>query len=225
MEFVPKHLVAGMYLPQSSSPGSPVVTMEKLNMIWSQVSPVYDYRQLQVAADRSAGAFIGVTEEDRVTIQPPLVQVRTPIDMTARKAAEKAKHIVEVISGILGVSQFYNLGIRFILHCVVPGGDSNAAILHRVMEKEEKELLALRAGGDISAGVRFFVNPSQGVRYVITIEPLFAQPSFLFLDLDAAFDGPVGSPDSITERADEVEEYLRKGVGSFLDQYLQSQLQ
>jgi len=228
MELLAQQLVVGLFLPPLSVPGVPGATglnMDKLNRIWADVTSLYEYRQLEVSPDRSAGMFQGISELDGVTIQPPLVQVRIGIgasdSVTAQQAAEKAYDVLKIIARYLGVSQFFNLGVRHVYRAVVPDNDARSLVLHRILGKAEEELGDLASGAGVLGGVKFVVPHADGAIYTLVIEPLFADNRFLHLDLDAQFPGVIGDLEPVKVRAREAETYITGRVNSYLDRAIQ----
>lgn len=219
MDLVPKQVVFGLYTPPPGSPGVPPLDIQKLNAIWSEVTSTYDYRQLQISADRTAGVFVGASDTEGVTIQLPLLQVRSVIELTPEIAAEKAFDIFRIVSRHIGVQQFYNLGIRHIFHAPAPDGDGRGMILHRMMGKTQKDLDSLQGGEQMAGGLRFFLYPPTGGLYTLVIEPLFADTKFLYLDLDAQFNEPITDLEMVKTRAGEASAYLRGAVHSYLNAF------
>src|ERR1700694_4793596 len=107
MKLLPRSHVFGDFSALNPGPEG-LVSVEKLNRVWAELAPLYNYRQLQLAPDASGAQFVGATTDDGITIQPPLIQVRLPISMTADIAADEAQSILRVIQRHLGVSQFFN---------------------------------------------------------------------------------------------------------------------
>lgn len=215
MELIPKTLIVGVFTPPPGVPGSQPVTPEKLNRVWSEVASDYDYRQLQLAPDGSGAMFIGADPEIGVTIQPPLLQVRDAIALTASQSAERAETILKVIARNLGTSQFFNLGIRHVYHAATPENDAHAFVLHRLLRYSEDDLGDLQVGGQVTGGAKFIAN-GPDVTYTLVIEPLLRDARFLFLDLDAQFAGPT-ELDRVIPRATDAERYLTQAANRFLD--------
>jgi hypothetical protein len=158
---------------------------------------------------------LGPAAEDGVTIQPPLLQIRDSIRTTTEQSADKAQVISQVVARHLGVSQFFNLGVRLIYHAAVPGNDGSSFVLGRVLSKGEEDLAQLRAGGQLWGGVKYVItNP--GVMYTLLIEPLIADPKYLYLDLDAQLPGVVDAT-AIVPKARECERFITGPVSEYLD--------
>src|SRR5438876_1184822 len=122
MELIPKALVVGVLAALQPTPGQ-AVTPEKLNRIWAEVAPRHGYRQLQLAPDGSAAQFFGATPADGATVQLPLIQVRTSINLGVANAADEAQDILKAIGNHLGIGQFFNLGIKHVFHGSVADND------------------------------------------------------------------------------------------------------
>jgi hypothetical protein len=215
MNLIPKALVVGIFMPPPGVPGTGAVTPEKLNRIWNEVGPSLGYRQLQLAPDGTGAQFIGSTPQQSVTIQPPLLQVMDPIELTPGQSLDKAVTILKAAERHLGISQFFNLGIRHIYHAPMPDNDSRGFVMARVLRWDPEDLSELEAGGKVTAGVKFYIL-TPAVNYTLSIEPFIADPSQLILDLDAQFPGPTAL-DSVKNRAEDADDYLTKTVKGYLD--------
>lgn len=216
MELIPKIFVAGLFTPPPGVPGTQPITADKLNRIWAEVGPAHGYRQFQVLADDAGAIFVGTQAEAGVTIQPPLLQVRDPISMTAAQSAERAETIFKVIARHLGVAQFFNLGIRHVYHASVPDNDATGFVMHRVLAKEEGDLGPLQAGETLWGGVKY-VTVAPDRQFTLIIEPLQADTRYLYIDLDAQFPGAV-TLDNVSDRAKDAEQYVTQAVNAYLDQ-------
>lgn len=216
MQLIPKMLIVGVFTPPPGVPGTPPLTQDKLNRIWSEVQPLYGYRQYQTLPDNAGAQFIGAQADIGVTIQPPLLQVRELIDTTAAQAADRAESILKVISRVLGTSQFFNLGIRHVYHAAVEDNDAIGFVMRRVLKKSEEELETLQVGGSIWAGTKY-VAAGPDVQYALVIEPLIADNRYVILDLDANFPG-AATLEGITNRARDAERYITSSVNAYLDQ-------
>lgn len=216
MQLIPRALVVGGFVPPSP-PGQQQVSADRLNRIWSEVGPTHGFTQLQVAPDSSGAQFLGRTADDGVVIQPPLMQVRSTIATTAQQAADSVGSIFAVILRHLGVGEFFNLGIKHVYNAPLPDNDARSFVLRRVLLRDEDDLAELTAGSaDPWGGVKYII-PLPDRQYTLMIEPLqLDQMRSLFLDLDAQFPGQI-SPDSISSRAREAEDYLTGPVNRYLD--------
>jgi len=159
--------------------------------------------------------MIGSSSEEVVNIQPPLLQVVDRITSTAANSADKARSILKVIAQHLGAGLFVNLGIRYVYHAPAPQNSARDFLLHRVLSKTEEDLGDLQQGGSIWAGIKYGLSlPDRN--YTIVIEPLWADPELLFIDLDAQFPGQT-HPDAVKDRAAEAEHYIVQSINSYLD--------
>lgn len=215
VQLIPKMLIVGLFTPPPGVPGTPPLTADKLNRIWSEVAPTYGYRQLQALPDDAGAVFVGSQADAGVTIQPPLLQVRDPITMTAAQSAERAESVLKIAARHLGATQFFNLGIRHVYNVPIPDNDATGYVMRRILAKSEDDLGELQVGGRLWAGVKYVASTEQ-VQYTLVIEPLQADNSYLFLDLDAQFPGPT-TLDAVTDRASDAEGYITHAVNAYLD--------
>jgi hypothetical protein len=215
MELIPKWLIVGVFTPPPGVPGTEPITPEKLNRIWSEVGPAHGYRQFQTLPDNAGAVFVGATQEAGVTIQPPLLQVRDPITMTAEQSADRAEQILKVIARHLGTTQFFNLGMRHVYHAPIADNDATGFVMRNVLQKSEEDLGDLQVGGDFWGGVKYVASNPE-VQYTLVIEPLIADNRLMLLDLDAQFPGPAAL-DAITKRAHDAQAYITQAVSSYLE--------
>jgi hypothetical protein len=215
LDLIPKVLVSGVFTPPPDVPGGPQVSVDRLNRIWGEVTQTFPYRQLLIAADGSGAQLLGASQDEAVVIQPPLLQVRDPIQLDPQKSAEKAEAIFKIIARHLGIEQFFNFAVRNVSHAPAPSRDARGFLLHTLLRKTEDDLGDLAGGGSIWAGLKFVVMQGS-VQYTLVIEPLQRDETFLFIDLDAQFPGPA-SLDSVAQCAGDAHDYLRRAVSSYLD--------
>lgn len=216
MELLPKALVIGVFIPPPGVPGAPEVGMDKINRIWSEVAPQYNYTQLQSSPDGAAAQFLGSSADVGVTIQPPLIQVRDLVDLDPGKSAEKAERVIKAIARTLGTKQFFNLGVKHVYHVPLESNDARSFVLGKMLSGPES-LEHLEIGGDTWSGVKHVITHADGV-YELKIEPLQSdEMKSLFVDLDAQFPGPLTSLDAITERARDAKDYLTNHVVRYLE--------
>jgi hypothetical protein len=215
MELIPQMFIAGVFTPPPGVPGSFPMTADKLNRIWSEVGPTHGYRQFQVLPEDAGAIFVGAQADSGVTIQPPLLQVRDPISLAASQSADRAESILKTIARHLGISQFFNLGIRHVYHAAVSDNDAVGFVMRRVLAKDPEGLGELHTGGDFWGGVKY-VAANEQAQYTLIIEPLVADTRYVFLDLDAQFPGPT-TLDAVTDRAKDAETYLTQAVNAYLD--------
>lgn len=218
VELLPKALIAGLIVPPPNVPGGTQVTIDRLNHIWAELSATYGYRQMQMAADGSSAHFIGATDADAVVIEPPLLQVRDVINLTPAQSADKVQSVFKVIARHLGVTQFANFAVRHIYHAPAPENDARAFVLTRVLGKTEDDLGELQAGASLWAGVKFVVTQNDGAQYTVIIEPLQRDERFIYIDLDAQFQGP-SDLDRVATRASDAETYIKQAVNGYLDKH------
>lgn len=215
MELVPKAIVVGVFAAVQPSPTAPV-TQEKLNRVWAEVAPRHGYRQLQLAPDGSGAQFLGSTLDDGATIQLPLIQVRSSIQLSAEKAADEAQSTLKTVAKHLGLAQFFNLGVKHIYHAPIPTNDARGFALRSLLGKTDEDVSVLQRGGPFWGGVKYGAGAPDGSQFVLTIEPWLADDRFLYIDLDAGFPGVVNL-DGVKDRAREAEEYLKTAAKEYLD--------
>lgn len=211
MELIPKVLVVGLFA--ATQPGPP--DRDRVNRIWSELSVRQDYRQLNMTGD--AAQLIGVTPDDVFAISPPLLQFRSTARLGLHNAADEAQVAIRAASIHLQLTQFFNLGIKYVYHAPVPSRDARSFVLRKLLHLEDEEgLSALKRGDSIWVGLKYGVTAADESVYTLVVEPLVSDNNFLFIDLDAQFPG-VADPDRIRDRAREVETYADTAVRRYLE--------
>jgi hypothetical protein len=215
VELIPKALVVGVFAAVQPST-TPPVTPEKLNRIWAEVAPQHGYRQLQLAPDGSAAQFFGATGDDGATIQLPLIQVRSGAMLGAANAAESAQDVLRSIATHLGISQFFNLGIKHVYHAAVADNDARGFVMRKLLRRGEDDLGDLTRGGSLWTGMKYGLEGVDGSQYTLVIEPWLADNRYVFVDLDAQYPGAV-TLDAVKERSREAEQFVTGAVKAHLD--------
>lgn len=220
MDFIPKFLIIGLYtpVPLPGSEGGKLVRAQ-INQIWADVTAKYaEYHQLQIAPDGSAAQFLGPTEASAVTIQPPLLQLREEIGLTPERSAEKAHDVFDIVARHIGAHQFFNLGVKAVYHAEPPDHDARGFLLHHVLGKTQEDVAELGTGGDLYAGVTYYLGRPQSF-YKISVEPLLEDPRSLYIDIDARFEGPI-ELEALVRRAQETAEFVQGPLGRYLDKHI-----
>jgi hypothetical protein len=216
MELVPKLLIAGIYVGPPTQ--DQTVNRQRLNQVWADVASKYDdYVQLQVSPDGLAAEFTGAIPGDGVSIQPPLVQVRDVIRLTAEQSAEKATDIFRIVARHLLVAQYFNLGVKHIYH-FAPQSNDATAFMRDVLGKTSDDLADL--GQEVVPGVKYYVaHPAAGGQpWTVVIEPLLADPEgrTVVVEVDAQFGGPI-ELDAVERRHQEARDFINAGVKRYID--------
>jgi hypothetical protein len=218
MELLPRAIVTGVYAAVApAAGGAPAVTEEKINRIWAEVSPRSEYRQLQIAEDGSAAQLVGKSGDNGASIQLPLIQVRSSIDLSHDDAADLVQANLRSIANHLGLTQFFNLAIKHIYHAPVTNRDARDFVLRNVLRRDEASFERLQRGDDFWTGLKMGLKSPDSTFYMLTIEPRLSDNEALFIDLDAQFPG-VATLDTVRERAREAHEFARSAVKDFLDE-------
>ena len=226
MNLIPKAAIVGMMQGQMLStgpvntfiqtPSSQPITSDTINRIWSQVIKEYPYQSLQLEPSGRGGVFIGGPDE-LVIIQPPLLQMRCRLDSDPtgiRGVADKVHFVFGQIMHQLPSPPPLNLGVKLIYNTPAPGGDA-VAFARTELVKGEDDLRTLAGGTSFVACIKVaMMNPD--VNRTLLVEPLIADPTQLFLDLDSQFPGVV-NPAQIREHITGAGDFMTHQVDSFLD--------
>jgi hypothetical protein len=210
VDLIPKAVVVGVFSP--IGPG--VADSDKNDRIWMQLSRRMGYRQLMKASE--GAQFIGASGDDAFVIQPPLLQFRSPAAMGVANAADDAQACLKVAAEQLGATQFANLGIKHVFHAPAPDNEGRAYVQNRLLGVAGEGLAPLERGGSIWVGIKYWIEAADGSIYTLVIEPLVADPKFLFIDLDAQYPGQADL-DRIQDRAGDAARFALETVQEYLD--------
>jgi hypothetical protein len=210
MEFIPKALIVGVF----AAVGPGAANTDAINRIWMQLSRRMGYRQLVQGGE--GGAQFLTSGDDAFIIQPPLLQFRSPVNMTWEKAAEDAEVCLKTAGEQLGATQFANLGIKHVLHATAPNNDARGFLQTRLLHGAEDGLEALVGAGSGWVGVKYGIDVSDDVRRTLVIEPLADDEKMIFVDLDSNHEGRADL-DRVMERAKDAERFLSQTVRPYLE--------
>ena len=215
VEMIPQLLIVGVIAPTIGIDGGTVVTTEKLNRVWSDVAPRHGYRTLEQAPDGSAAKMRGVSNDDALLIQPPLIQVRDTMIRGAERAAAEAEEILKAVSHHLGAREFFNLGVRHVYHAPAPNRDAISFVLANLLGKTGDEFQDLQIGDSFWVGFKSVSNFNNST-YTLIIDPLVADNDYLYIDLDIQIMEPTNL-ENIQAKAGDAVNYLQNKVVRHLD--------
>jgi hypothetical protein len=181
MEPLFRSLIVGL-VPQLREVPPPPFKQEDLQRVYLDVSRTYSFGQFSLLP-AGGGAQLLNTPEDRLLIQPVLVQAQTPIELTVDAAREKVTTLIGTAASRLQLTEFVQCGIKVVAHVAVPNRDAKAYAAENLL-----------AGRSLEAelGPSFFVG---GLKYRgletqppveqnLAIEPLLADNEFMYVDYD-----------------------------------------
>jgi len=224
MNLIPKAVIAGMMQGQFVStgpvntlvqlPGGPSITPDIINRIWSQVQKEYPYQSLQFEPSGKGAVFLS-GPEDLVLIQPPLLQVRSPVEaMGVTAVAEKVQFVLSQIVHQVPSPPGLNLGVKLVYHAPAPGNDA-VSFARTELVKGEDDLQTLAGGTNFLASIKV-VMLGIDVNRTLLVEPLVADPTNMYLDLDSQYPGVV-DPNQIRDRISQADDFMAHQVKAFLE--------
>jgi hypothetical protein len=210
VELIPKGLVIGVLaaVPQNAA------GVDAINRIWMQLSRRMGYRQLIQGGE--GGAQFVTSGDDAFIIQPPLLQFRSSVPMGFANAADDAEACLKTAAEHLGATQFANLGLKHVAHATAPDNDAFGYVQRHLLPGAEEGIATLVRGGSGWIGVKYGIRASDGTLSTLVIEPLMADPKYLFIDLDTEHGGDVDL-DRIPARAADAARYLHETVLPYLE--------
>ncbi|MGB9113350.1 MAG: hypothetical protein WCF24_11575 [Acidimicrobiales bacterium] len=226
MEIIPKAIIAGLFrggvgavtataAPQM--PGGGTIGRDVINSIWADVVKQYPtYQSLQFDPSGRGGAFVGEAgPDDLVLIQPPLMQVRTPVtELGVSHTADKVAFVFKTALFYFSGPPAVNLGVKLVCYAPSPAGDAIAFIRSEIIKGEEDyQILA----GQMPYRANLNVDmQGEGQTYVLNVQPLHADNKMLYLDIDIQTPGLVDEQ-SIAAKILYAHEFMTTHVGNFLD--------
>lgn len=230
MELIPKALIVGFLRGQvvnlgqlsgvAQVPGPSPISRDVINRIWGEVVKEYpSYQSLQFDPSGRGAVFIGQSgPDDLVIIQPPLLQVRTPIsefgiDRTAYRASFILRTILHQYAGPPSV----NLGVKIIAWTPSPNLSKDAVAFIRTEFIRHDEVFATMGGKmDLQIGLKIVAASENKLTHTLFIEPLQVDKTMLYLDLDSQFPGIVDEA-RLEDNIKMSYEFLDKPVCHMLD--------
>jgi len=196
------------------APG-PQITRDTINRIWAEVVKTYPYSSLQFEPSGTGAAFLGTGPEDVTLIKPPIVQVRDIVELGVAQSASKITSILKTVAHhVSGPTGPLNLGIKIVYHVPAPAGSAVDFILSEMI-KGGDDVQALAGAMRSEASVTFLLSTPE-VQYTLAIEPLRADPTYVYVDLDAQYPGAVDLT-AVEGKIKSVDEFMRNQVNNFLD--------
>jgi hypothetical protein len=225
VELIPKAVVAGLFVQAQvlstgsvnvimQTPGA-TITHDVINRIWSEVVKNYPYQALQFQPNGTGGAFVGAGPEDAVIIQPPLVQVRDLVGAQGvHGSADKVGSVLGTVMHHLSGTSPLNLGIKLVYNAPAPARDAVAFLLSEMLAGHD-DVQQLAGGMEYQSQVKYVLK-GDGYTYALDLEPLQADPTYLYIDLDTQYLGAV-DPSRIKDKILECHGFVSSRVNNFLD--------
>lgn len=218
VELIPSALVVGAFTPPLNQgiPGLPKIGTRQLTEFYGAIADEYGYRSFTLNSSGDGCQIVGRTADDMLTITPPTVQLVQELAtrLTVDVAANQAEAVFREMGTRLKLPLF-GLGVRLVYRGSVPGGDARSFALSHFLGRGQTDLdtLGQADGQPVWGGVKFVVNPvtAPGATYTVTIEPLVADLSMLYIDVDAQLQTAV-DPALLKAQIGAVESYVKASV-------------
>ncbi len=207
MEPLFTHLVVGVVpLPTQNPPFA--FDKEALQSVYLEVSRAVPYTQFAfLPADQ--GAQLLNPPEDRVLLQPGLLQVGTPVDSTAERAREKASTVLVKSAEILDLTGFLQMGIKVLANVPAPEDGAREFVGNRLMKGISTHLDVL-GGGFFGGGVKFRkFDGDANEEEILLIEPLVSDDHFIWVNYDRQQVGQTIGLDHLSDSIDEAFNFVR----------------
>ncbi len=190
VESLPQLLVVGLVLPQVPPgveiPGIPELTFERLSQLFSELAANHGYRNFLSNPEGTSGQFFGPNVNDRLVVEPGLLQLTDPAQQGVQRAAERADQIIKVTTARLEITNVLQVGVKWVFH--VPCPDARRFVFDRLVGIAEEELNDLSRGSGVSAGLRYMTwSDDKAANYSVRVEPLLEDDAFLFVEVDSGF--------------------------------------
>jgi hypothetical protein len=214
MEPLFRSLVVGLVPQPTQVPPTPF-DRESLQRIFIDVSRSYPYAQFGFLPADQGAQFLN-PPEDRVMVQPGLIQVAAPLESTAERGREKAVAVLRVIAERLSLHNFVVCGIKVVAHVPAPEEGAREFVQSRLMSGQTDHLAEL-GEGFFGGGVKFRrFDLERPQETVLLVEPLVNDDTFIFVDYDHQRAMPFIEVDPIGSWIDEAFDFVRGPVMAIL---------
>lgn len=211
MEPLFKSAVVGI-VPQPTQVPPVPFRAEDLQRLYADVIRDYPFQQFSFLPG-GAGAQLLNVPGDAVVIQPGLVQVQTPVELTPERVREKVVTILRRAFERLTIERFLQCGIKVVAHVPAPGANPDAKVFvsERLMRgAEQAEDLG---AGFFGGGVKFRrLAQETRTEENLLVEPFIADNAFVFIDYDigrGATQQPFADVDAVEGWLDEAFNFVR----------------
>jgi len=198
-----QRLTAGVVYPPYQ------LQQQQVNRIYADITERYPFQTLQHLPD---GARMANPTGD-FFIQTTRMQVNDAVDYF-QSSKEKALDLFRMAQERLSIAQFVTFGIKLTAFLPVEGGDAVHVIEDSAL-KAIKDNMDILGPGRKGVGLRFVLH-QDGV-HELKIEPLFSDPSQLYVELDVQHPTPFSDLALIEPRMDAAYDYLFREVQGFLE--------
>lgn len=216
LEILYQQVVVGL-LPQPSQIPPQPYDREALQRAFVDLTAEYSYQQF-VFTPSGGAQILGGTPEDGVTIEPGLIQARTPVSMTKELAASKIAGILSSVSRRMNLHAFLGGGLKIVAHAPIPTGYENAQqfVGQRLMHSEDHP--AELGPNYFAGGVKYRSIEDEGEsEEVLLIEPWVREPVFLFIDYDVQNRRPMTDTSAVSHWLDDAFGFIDGNVRRLLE--------
>jgi hypothetical protein len=196
---------------------------EDLQRVFFDVSKDFPYSQFGILPGDQGAQFLN-PPEDRVLLQPSLIQVSAPIgtgshDTTAERAREKAVTVLRTSAERLSLNQFLQCGVKVIAWVPSPEGGAHSYVADHLFRQAEKtqELGEGFVGGGIKLWRFDQANGGQVIELVL-IEPLLANDDYIYVEYDIQRHYALDDLDMLGPWIDSAFKFVRERAMTFLEE-------
>jgi hypothetical protein len=192
---------------------------DDLQRVYMEVTRDYAYQQFSfLPAD--GGAQFGNAANDNVIIQPDLIQITTPVDLSAEQVRDKTVVILKKACERLGIKAFIQCGIQVVAHVPAPGAQPSAKVFvsDRLMSGQER--VTELGAGFFGGGVKYRRFDEETFKEEnLLVEPFVQDDSFIFVSYDVGRAAQEGFRDSaeVGTWIDEAFSFIRQETMSILE--------
>jgi hypothetical protein len=189
---------------------------EELQRVFFDVNRVKTFSQFAFLPGDS-GAQILNSPHDRVAVTPQLVQIHTPVELTAGRVREETIEVLSAITERLKLESFVQGAIDVTAHAAAPGElpDAQAFVRERLLRGADH---ATELGADFFVGGVKFRRSSPTTRDEnLSIEPLVADNHYLWVNYNIQIFEPVTGLDRVAEWIDSAFDFVTGPAMSILE--------
>ena len=210
-----RSLVVGV-VPAPRPAQAQAFTKEELQRTFFDVTKAYAFSQFAFLPI-DGGAQLVNGPDDRILIQPGLIQILTPVELTAERARQKAVDLLRIMSTRLAIDGFQQVGLKVVAHVLAPGStpDARQFVSHRLMSGDRADELGPTFFG---GGVKYR-SISERMEQNLLVEPLIADTDnkHLWIDYDVQRAEPADDTEAVGAWIDEAFDFVRGPVMTILE--------
>ena len=201
-----RHLVVALAPLPRKLPPEPL-NADDLQRVFADVRPDTNYQQFQFLPG-GTGATMFSAGDDRLIVQPQLVQLTRRIESTAERTRETSVAVLRSVEKRLMFQNYTQCGIKVVAHVPPPAmADAKAFVADRLIHEGSEAVQEL--GPMFFAGGIKFRSAQGSTLQELNVEPLMADNTLLYVDYDVQRSENFAALEPVTTWIDEAFDFVR----------------